>query len=182
MVPFDQVGFREWRKWATAKAAGRVLEIGAGTGLNLPYYGRGAHVYAFDVDEETITETEQREDALANVRLLRASAMHLPFPDSLFDSVVGTLVFCSIQDPRRALSEVRRVMRPGAPLRLVEHVRAKNVIAGALMDAATPLWERMTGGCHLNRDTFESVRSAGFEIESLETRWFGMFIGIDAYK
>lgn len=181
-MPLDQFGFREWRKWATARCTGRVLEIGVGTGLNLPYYDRAARIYAIDPDEEILGEVEHWDKSLTFARLVQGSAMDLPFPDCLFDSVVGTLVFCSIRDASQALLEVKRVMKPGAPLRLVEHVRAKNALVGGLMDAAAPIWERMTGGCHLNRNTYEVVRSAGFEIESLESRWFGMFLGIDAHK
>ena len=108
--------------------------------------------------------------------------MELPFPDGLFDAVVGTLVLCTILEPGKALSEVRRVMKPGAPLRLVEHVRASNAFVGRIMDVATPLWMRIAGGCHLNRNTFDTVCAAGFEIESFEEKWFGLFIGIDAHK
>lgn len=182
MRPVDQVGFSEWRKWATAKSTGRVLEIGAGTGLNFPYYDRRACVFAFDPDPGMIGEVDSGAQSSASINLLQASAMDLPFSSGSFDSALGTLVFCTIPDPRRALLEVKRVMKPGAPIRLVEHVRAENGIMGALMDAATPVWKRVTGGCHLNRKTFEAVCSVGFHIESFERRWFGLFIGIDARK
>jgi ubiquinone/menaquinone biosynthesis C-methylase UbiE len=176
------VGFDNWRAWATARAEGRVLEIGAGTGPNLSYYLPGAQVIAFDPDRESLDEIEYLNGASSHLCLLQSSAMELPFPGESFDAVVGTLVFCTIPDPLRALSEVKRVMRPGAPLRLVEHVRARNPIVGGMMDAATPLWKRLSGGCHLNRNTFDSISRAGFEIVSLQESWFGLFIGIDARK
>jgi ubiquinone/menaquinone biosynthesis C-methylase UbiE len=182
MKPLDRVGFGDWRRWATARANGRVLEIGAGTGLNFSYYVPEAHVIAFDPDPEMLDEIEEASLSSPRISLLQASATELPFADGLFDAVVGTLVFCTIPDPTRALSEVMRVMKPGARLRLVEHVRAHNPIVGGVMDAATPLWKLIAGGCHLNRNTYDTVRTAGFEIESLEEKWFGLFIGIDAHK
>jgi ubiquinone/menaquinone biosynthesis C-methylase UbiE len=182
MKPIDRVGFGDWREWATAAAKGRVLEIGAGTGLNFSHYLPDAQVIAFDPDEEMLGEIEESSLSSARISVLRANAMDLPFPNASFDSVVGTLVFCTIPDPCRALAEVRRVMKPEAPLRLVEHVRARNRVVGGVMDAATPFWKRLSGGCHLNRNTFDTVRAAGFEIESLEIKWFGLFIGIHAHK
>jgi ubiquinone/menaquinone biosynthesis C-methylase UbiE len=182
MKPSDGVGFRDWRVWATARAQGRVLEIGAGSGPNFSYYLSNAAVIAFDPDPDLFEEFENAGGTIARISLLQASAMELPFPDESFDAAVGTLVFCTIPDPRRALSEVKRVMKRGAPLRLVEHVRARNPIIGGIMDAATPLWKRMAGGCHLNRNTFDTVNAVGFEIITLQERWFGLFIGIDARK
>ncbi len=176
------VSFRDWRAWATARAQGRVLEIGAGTGPNFAYYLPNAEVIAFDPDPDLFEEFENAGSTIARISRLQASAMELPFPDESFDAAVGTLVFCTIPDPRRALSEVKRVMKRGAPLRLVEHVRARNPIIGGMMDVATPLYKRMAGGCHLNRNTFDTVDTVGFEIMSLQEKWFGLFIGIDARK
>ncbi len=176
------VSFRDWRRWATSRAKGRVLEIGAGAGPNFSYYLPYAEVVAFDPDPESFEELENTSTTSPRLSLLQANAMELPFPDESFDAAVGTLVFCTIPDPRRALSEVKRVMKRGAPLRLVEHVRARNPIIGGMMDAATPLWKRMAGGCHLNRNTFDTVNAVGFEIISLQEQWFGLFIGIDARK
>lgn len=182
MNPSEGIDFRDWRAWATARAQGRVLEIGAGTGPNLSYYPPGVQVIAFDPDRESLDEIEWLDDDASQIRLLQSSSMELPFPDKSFDSAVGTLVFCTVPDPLRGLLEVKRVMRPGAPLRLVEHVRGHNPILGGMMDLATPFWKRLAGGCHLNRNTFDTVSRAGFEIVSLQESWFGLFIGIDARK
>jgi SAM-dependent methyltransferase len=180
MKPVDRAGFGDWRRWATAKAKGRVLEIGAGSGLNFSHYAPEAQVFALDPNAKMLDEMEKDTPFLARVSVLRANAMELPFPARSFDAAVGTLVLCTIPDPGRALAEVMRVLKPGASLRLVEHVRAHNAIFGKLMDAATPLWSRIAGGCHLNRNTNDTVLAAGFEIESIEERWFGLFVGIDA--
>ncbi len=182
MKPLDQIGFRDWRAWATDHVCGRVLEIGAGTGLNFGHYDVCADVIAFDPDPDMLEEVESAHHAPTHITLLRASAEELPFPDDYFDSAVGTLVFCTIPNPSRALAEIRRVLKPGAPLRLVEHVRSRNPLLAGVMDAATPLWKHVAGGCHLNRNTPEIVRRAGFEILSIQKRWAGLLVGIDAKR
>ncbi|MGE5139126.1 MAG: class I SAM-dependent methyltransferase, partial [Rudaea sp.] len=110
MKPVDRAGFRDWRTWATSTAAGRVLEIGAGTGLNFPHYRRRAEVVAIDPDVERQSESDPEGSGARQIHLTGARAEALPFPDASFDAAVGTLVFCTIADPRRALSEVRRVL------------------------------------------------------------------------
>lgn len=167
----------DWREWVTDRAHGLVLEIGAGDGVNLEYYHADARVIATEPDTESLELiTEYKE----NVTLAQADAEDLPFPDALFDAVVGTLVFCTIPDAARALLEVKRVLKPGGSLRLVEHVRAKNPLGRALMYAANPAWHWMTGGCNINRDTLTAVRAAGFQVLDLHKQMMGLIIGIDA--
>lgn len=182
MKPLDRVGFQDWRRWATADARGRVLEIGIGTGLNSTYYSSESRIVGFDVDLEMLDEAEKETCSRPAITLVTADAGDLPFSESTFDSVVGTLVFCTISDPLRALRETRRVMKAGAPLRLVEHVRARNLVLGGIMDVATPLWSRAAGGCHLNRHTLEAVGDSGLKIEAVQYKWFGFVIGIEARK
>lgn len=167
----------DWREWVTDRAHGLVLEIGAGDGVNLEYYHADARVIATEPDAESLDLiTEYKE----NVRLAQVDAEDLPFPAASFDAVVGTLVFCTIPDAARALLEVKRVLKPGGSLRLVEHVRAKNPVGRALMYAANPAWHWMTGGCNINRDTLTAVRAAGFQILDLHKQMMGLIIGIDA--
>lgn len=173
-----KVDFDDWRGWVTAKAKGRVLEIGAGDGVNFEYYDASAHVVAFDPE----LYVEENGHHAAKIELMYASAEDLPFPDASFDAAVGTLVFCTIPNAARALAEVRRVLKPDAPLRLVEHVRAKNPLLGVVMDVAAPIYKPLAGGCHLNRDTESAVRAAGFEILGLRNKWGGILLGIDAKK
>ncbi len=180
--PCPRVALGDWRAWATAGACGRVLEIGAGGGLNFSYYDACAQVIAFDPDPDLPEQLTNAQHAAARITLLEASAEELPFPDEYFDAAIGTLVFCTIPNPSRALSEVKRVLKPGASLRLVEHVRAHNPIAGLVMDVLTPLWKPLQGGCHLNRNTLETVRASGFEILAVHERWWGLGIGIEARK
>jgi ubiquinone/menaquinone biosynthesis C-methylase UbiE len=167
----------DWREWVTDKARGLVLEIGAGDGVNLPYYHADARVIATEPDAESLELISDLED---NVILTQADAETLPFPDSTFDAVVGTLVFCTIPDAPRALLEVKRVLKPGGSMRLVEHIRARNPIGRALMWAANPAWHFMTGGCNINRDTLEAVRAAGFQVLDVNKQMLGLILGIDA--
>ncbi|MGE5139833.1 MAG: class I SAM-dependent methyltransferase [Rudaea sp.] len=181
MKPIDRLGFKNWRDWATGRAGGRVIEIGVGSGLNLPHYRNGAHVIALDVDFDRLHpgRVDGRDPAPL---LLGADAESLPFPDASFDSAVGTLVFCTIVHPDVALREIRRVLKPGASLRLVEHVRGNHRLLGALADLATPSWKRVAGGCHLNRDTLAAVREAGFDVKMAHERYGGLLIGLEAKK
>lgn len=169
----------EWREWVTDKAHGLVLEIGAGDGVNLAYYHPDAQVIATEPDAEAIELISDYED---NVTLAQVSAEELPFPDATFDAVVGTLVFCTIPDAPRALREVKRVLKPGGSLRLVEHVRAKNLFGRTVMHALNPAWHWATGGCNMNRDTLSAVRAAGFQILGVEKKMLGLILGIDARK
>ena len=104
--------------------------------------------------------------------LVLARGQQLPSPDGAFDTVLATLVFCTVPDVPAALAEVRRVLRPGGVLLFLEHVRSGRPRLAALQDALTPLWRRCFGGCHVNRDTPRALRDGGFALEILE-RWYG---------
>jgi len=99
-----------------------------------------------------------------NIELRQAGAEELPFEDASFDTVVSTLVFCSVGDPSRGLAEVRRVLKPGGTFRFVEHVRADGGWKARVQDAIVPLWGWLGAGCHPNRRTLETMKAAGFEI------------------
>ncbi len=166
-APCEAMGLRHMRRRLLSAARGRVLEVGAGTGANLPLYPATAHVVATEYDEGMARQARKRlNKAHAPVQLLLADAQALPFDDATFDTAVGTLVFCTIAEPLLALGEVRRVLRPGGRLLLLEHVRWENAF-GRLQDGMTPLWKRFAHGCHLDRRTLETVRMAGFEVEGV---------------
>ncbi len=167
------IGFSGWRWDLLGHAAGRTLEIGCGFGANFGYYPKTANVTAFDVDPLRVHEAA-RAAADRTVRLTAADAQRLAFPDGAFDTVAGTLVFCSIPDPALALGEIRRVLKPGGRLLLVDHVRSHHHWLGAAQDALAPAWLAITSGCNLNRDTEATVRRAGFEIEQLKMGWGGL--------
>lgn len=154
-------GFDRWRQWLTGGARGRTLEVGAGTGRNLPLYARDVSVIALEPEAATLAVARSRAP---NVRFVRASAEALPFREGVFDTVVSGLVFCSVPKPEAGLAEVKRVLARGGSLRMIEHVRLEGW-RGRLQDSVQPLWTKVAGGCHPNRRTEQTVEAAGFVIE-----------------
>ncbi len=153
-----------------AGLTGRVIEVGAGNGMNFAHYPR-------TVSEVVAVEPEDRLRALAAlaaadapvpVRLVAAHADGLPFEDADFDAGVASLVLCSVPEPGRSLAELRRVIRPGGELRFFEHVRSARPLIGGFQDLITPAWSRAGGGCHLNRDLAAEITAAGFEIGQMD--------------
>jgi ubiquinone/menaquinone biosynthesis C-methylase UbiE len=148
---------------------GDVLEVGAGTGANFQYYRKGAHVVAIEPDPYMLQRAQERAaNAAVDIDLRQVAADQLPFPDAAFDFVIATLVLCSVSDPRKVLSEIYRVLRPGSEYRLYEHVRYRNPIGGLVQDAVTPVWQWFGAGCHPNRDAERLVRESGFEVVSAQ--------------
>jgi ubiquinone/menaquinone biosynthesis C-methylase UbiE len=162
MAPLGWLGLTAARRKLVRGLAGRVLEVGTGTGLALPGYpDTVTSVTAIDVDAEALERARRRRPG---AELLHASVQELPFPDASFDAVVSSLVFCSVEAPGQALFEIRRVLRPGGELRMLEHVRAPARGVAAAQDLLTPAWAVLTGGCRLNRETFFLVQQAGFDV------------------
>jgi SAM-dependent methyltransferase len=156
------------RRWVIGEARGRVLEVGAGTGLSFTFYGPGVELVATEPDPHMPWRARRRAAALGlAVDFRDAPAEALPFPDASFDAVVCTLVLCTVADPARALSRVRRVLKPEGRLRFVEHVRGRGSQARA-QDLVTPFWRRVGAGCHPNCPTVEAMRAAGFRLERME--------------
>jgi SAM-dependent methyltransferase len=144
-----------------AGAEGRVLEIGAGTGLNLPHYPPGLDV--------TFTEPDPHMAKRLDGAVVAARAEELPFRDEAFDTVVSTLVLCSVGDLDRALREVRRVLRPGGRLLFLEHVRGPDGSRLARwQDRLAPVWRAVADGCNCNRDTVRAVRAVFDSVEARE--------------
>jgi ubiquinone/menaquinone biosynthesis C-methylase UbiE len=150
-----------WRDWLVSGVRGRVLEVGCGTGRNLPRYAPGTPLVAIDPHPQNLARARRRAPA---VPLVQARAEALPFRDGAFGTVVASLVLCSVDDPPRALAELRRALAPGGTLRAIEHVRAGRHWAARVQDALQPGWTWATGGCRPNRDTERSVEAAGFRI------------------
>lgn len=152
-------------------AEGRVLEIGIGSGLNLPFYAATVErVIGLDPSPKLLAMTRKapRQTSLP-VELIESSAEAIPLHDRSIDTVVTTWTMCSIPDIQRALVEMRRVLKPGGRLLFVEHGRAPEPGVRRWQDRLTPVWRCIGGGCHLNRAISELVESAGFGIERLET-------------
>lgn len=161
MVPF--------RRRVIGAAEGRVLEVGIGSGLNLPLYGPSVRsVIGLDPSPELLLMARDRaRTALVPVKLLEASAETVPLDDASIDTVVTTWTLCTIPDAPRALSELRRVLRPGGALLFVEHGRAPEFGVARWQDRLDPMWRRLAGGCHLNRKIDELISGSGFRIDAL---------------
>jgi ubiquinone/menaquinone biosynthesis C-methylase UbiE len=171
-----------WRQELLSGLQGDVLEIGAGTGANFTHYPRSARVTAFEPDPHMLRRAQAAivEHNLTNVDVRHAAAEALPAHESSSDVVVSTLVLCTVQDPARALQEIKRVLRPGGELRFIEHVRGKGLLART-QDFIQPVWGWIGAGCHANRPTEQTIRDAGLEITQLEQHklapWLPAIVG-----
>lgn len=157
-----------WRSELLSNAEGRVLEIGAGTGRNLEHYPEGLErLVVSEPDPHMRRRLEQESARLGrSVEVATASADALPFADASFDTVVSTLVLCSVPDPNASLAEVRRVLAPGGRFVFLEHVAADDRPERLRwQERLDPLWRRIAGGCRLTRRTHELIESTGFEME-----------------
>jgi ubiquinone/menaquinone biosynthesis C-methylase UbiE len=154
-----------------AAARGRVLDVGAGTGANLPHYPseRVSDIVLLDPSSGMLERARRRAAELGrDVQVVVQRAERLPFDDGSFDTVVFTLSLCTIPDPAAALREAGRVLRADGTLLVLEHVRSPDPGLAAWQDRLAPIWKPLGGGCHPNRDTRAAIEAAGFEFESIE--------------
>jgi ubiquinone/menaquinone biosynthesis C-methylase UbiE len=166
-----QKNLAAYRNRVVSAAEGRVLEIGIGSGLNLPFYSSNARqVIGLDPSPKLLAMTRRasRSDS-RSVELIEGSAESVPLEDASADTVVTTWTLCSIPDAPRALRDMRRVLRPGGRLLFVEHGRAPDPKVVWWQDRLTPVWKRVGGGCHLNRAIGTLIEDAGFQLDRLET-------------
>jgi ubiquinone/menaquinone biosynthesis C-methylase UbiE len=174
----EQRGATDHRRRLLESLSGTVLEIGAGHGLNFPHYPTDVTEVVAMEPEPTLRAqaTEAAAGAPVPVRVLPGLADQLPFEDESFDAVVASLVLCSVPDQRRALAEVRRVLRPDGELRFYEHVIPRCQPKRMLLQAAdhSGLWPRIAGGCHPARDTGTAIERAGFDIDHSERLMFSV--------
>lgn len=159
MWPAERFYLGRLRRELLAAAGGRVLEIGAGTGANLTHYGRRAQVVLSEPDRAMLHRAR-----LDGRPAVLAAAERLAFAGASFDTVVSTLVLCTVADPAASLAEIRRILRPGGDLLLLEHVRSSDPDTARLQARLTPAWKKLARGCHLDRDTAATVAAAGFQI------------------
>ena len=166
-----QTRFDPLREALVGTAGGRVLEIGIGSGLNLPFYRRDIEtVIGIDPSLELLHMAKEHTAWVHfPVELHQASAEDLPLDDRSIDYVVMTWTLCSIADATCALAEIRRVLRPGGALLFIEHGQAPEAGVQRWQDRLTPLWRKVAGNCHLNRPIDRLIQSAGLRVTHLET-------------
>jgi ubiquinone/menaquinone biosynthesis C-methylase UbiE len=160
----------ELRRRLLAGLSGRVVEVGAGNGLNFPHYPTTVTEIVAVEPDDLLRAAAERAAAGAPVRVVvvPGHADALPYDEDSFDAVVMSLVLCSVPDQRVTLVEARRVLRPGGELRFFEHVRSPGPVRGILQDLITPLWRLFAGGCRPNRETARAISAGGLVIEEQE--------------
>jgi SAM-dependent methyltransferase len=172
----ERAGMRRHRHDLLTQARGRTLEIGSGTGLNLPHYPD-------DLDDLVLAEPDpsmrKRLQAAVrrgehNARVIDAPAEQLPFADASIDTVVSTLVLCTVDAPDRALREIARVLRPDGQLLLIEHVRSDSPLLARWQDRLARPWQRFAEGCRCNRATLELIDACGFRVDARAAAWAAM--------
>jgi ubiquinone/menaquinone biosynthesis C-methylase UbiE len=179
----ERFSLAQRRKRLLQHVTGQVLEIGAGTGANADKYTALAGdpnglLVATDVHFGRLTAISHKN---ASIRPACVDAQQLPFQDNSFDTVVGTLVFCSIPDPLQALAEIKRVIRPKGRLILLEHVRGNGFVSRRFTDWGQIPWGALQSDCQLNRETVKTVGEAGFTITDYDqSGWFGILAEIQA--
>jgi SAM-dependent methyltransferase len=152
-----------------ARARGTVVELGAGTGLNLPHYPPDVELVLTEPEPPMARRLLERlRESGRQARVLQASADRIPLPDASVDTVVCTLVLCTVSDPRAALTEVDRVLRPGGQLLFLEHVRADDPRIARWQDRIHPIWRRFGHGCNCNRPTPALIEQSPLALESIE--------------
>jgi ubiquinone/menaquinone biosynthesis C-methylase UbiE len=159
-----------YRHRVVSSATGRVLEVGIGSGLNLPFYGNAvAEIIGIEPSRKLLgMANEAARKSQIPLRLVEGTAEAIPIEDHSIDTVVTTWTMCSIPEIQSALQEMRRVLKPGGHLLFVEHGRAPEPGVRWWQDHLTPAWKHFSGGCHLNRAIGELIEKAGFRIERLE--------------
>jgi ubiquinone/menaquinone biosynthesis C-methylase UbiE len=170
MAAPEKAVLRGHRAALIGTVTGDVLEIGGGTGANLPFYGAGVETLVITEPEEPMARRLERKlaDYPSPARVVRAPAEKLPLEDASFDYVVSTLVLCTVEDPVRALAEIHRVLKPGGQLVFLEHVRSRDPRLARWQDRLHGMQVRLAYGCHCNRRTLEDIEHAGFSILTMQ--------------
>ena len=170
MAGTEKAGLAERRRQLLGHARGRVLEVGAGTGANLPYYDSAVEELVLVEPEEPMARRLERKVAASarSARVVLAPAEQLPFEDDSFDVVVTTLVLCTVSDQARALAEIRRVLAPSGCLLFLEHVRSEDPGLARWQDRLNGFNRKIGHGCNCNRDTLAAIQAAGFTLREVE--------------
>ncbi|HET7454423.1 MAG TPA: class I SAM-dependent methyltransferase [Solirubrobacterales bacterium] len=169
----EEAGLRQMRHELLAQARGRVLELGAGTGLNLDHYPEGLESLTLvEPDPHMIKQLREKlvqTGRAAEISVVETPGERLPFPDDSFDTVVVTLVLCTVPDPAATLGEIKRVLAPDGRFLFLEHVRSEDAGLAKWQDRLERPWRFLGDGCHCNRDTVAAIDAAGFDLGKVES-------------
>ena len=168
LLPFEYLLLGNWRRLLWQQVEGRyVLEVGAGTGINIPYYGSSQQVTLLEKNERFLEKARRRiRKKEAQVKLVLGDVENLPFSEQSFDVAVATFLFCSVENPEQGLKEIFRVLKPGGLLLLLEHVRSEKKLLGRFMELLSlPLYK--LAGENIARETEKLVQEAGFVEETV---------------
>jgi len=183
MRPLEKKKFKEIREELLVKANGCVLEIGSGTGINFPLYKSVKKVVATEPSTYMIERSQEKlKQSHVEIEIVQAGAEKLPFPDNSFDTVVATLVLCTIPNPNQAMIEMLRVCKPGGKLLFFEHVKMDNQFLAGLQELLTPAWKKICEGCCLNRDTLTLIKSNDLLINEIKSYYNGLFLSLETIK
>nr|WP_246141182.1 class I SAM-dependent methyltransferase [Bacillus marasmi] len=177
MNPLEKGKFKTIRAELLGDANGKVLEIGSGTGVNFPLYEKAQAVHAIEPNLAMIEKSIlKKKHARVPIEIHNAGAERLPFDTNSFDSVVATLVFCTIPNVDEALNEIKRVCKPGGSILFFEHVKLENPVLSKLQDWLTPTWKSLCDGCCLNRNLEQLLKSHRMEITETKEYYKGLFV------
>ncbi len=179
-APMEIHRFNRHRSLIWGHVKGKTLEVGVGTGKNMPYYPENADVTAIDFSERMLARAKRRKNRLQlKVDLRLMDAQQMDFADNTFDTVVTTCVFCTVPDPVLGLKEINRVCKPDGQVLMLEHVRSCKPLAGPLMDLLNPVVRGLIG-TNINRDTLANIGKAGLEIVNVTRLWSDILLFIQA--
>ncbi|TVZ28655.1 ubiquinone/menaquinone biosynthesis C-methylase UbiE [Gillisia sp. Hel_I_86] len=169
--PMETAKFSKWRRELTRQVTGNTLEVGIGTGKNIPYYPEEVKLTAIDFSKNMLKRAKLKyQDDPRKISFIEMDAQDMIFEDNTFDTVVTSCVFCSVPDPVKGLQEIRRVLKPGGQLLMLEHVRSKQKFLGRLMDwfnfVPLNIW-----GANINRQTIDNLKKAGFTKMEVNNLW-----------
>jgi ubiquinone/menaquinone biosynthesis C-methylase UbiE len=186
LAPTEWMGVRNQRRRLMEGLDGRLVELAAGTGLNVPFYPTtAAEIHAVEPDRYMLAKLRSKAAAQppsAPLFIYQGDALHLPFADGVFDGAVITFALCTIPDPKRALDEVHRVVRSGGVLRFLEHVRSSKQRTAQWQDRIAPVWGRFSGGCRLNQPTVEVLEATRWEVDDLWRSGGGSVVAGQAFR
>jgi ubiquinone/menaquinone biosynthesis C-methylase UbiE len=181
MNPLEKGKFKRIRKELISKATGNVLELGSGTGVNFPFYKAAEKVSAIEPSPHMNKVSQVKlKQAVVPIEVITASAEELPFAANTFDTVVATLVFCTIPNPEKAILEMKRVCKPDGKILLFEHVKMENRILSVLQEWLTPAWKKICDGCCLNRDTLSLLKAHDISIVRIQKYYSDLFIFVES--